>query len=372
MEIQKYLQQMEELQSLVLILLDNSEFDESDYKNLIQFITKHEIQTKKDNLQHFLQILSNIYSKHHRDVGFSSKIEKILLDLQNNIKQTLSNSSLYNIFQSNKGILLFLLNQNILTLDESIFNSIIETREENGVKFCHFFIPEIKKFAEERGIKIDESELFDLEPDDLVNYEDKRKTGENESYVCALIRQDLVEEFVSFVTRSNFNLKSQIKKSIYETHSFLNSVNPTLIEYAAFFGSIQIFQYLMMNNAEYDESLWLYAIYSNNAELIHVIEGMKIIQSYEKCFVESIKCHHNEIANYIFNNYMNENQPISSYYQLCFEYHNFSFFTEKFNENQLFCFFCSSNYLAIVKLLLLDRKDEIESATTILLFIIFK
>ena len=81
MEIQKYLQQMEELQSLVLILLDNSEFDESDYKNLIQFITKHEIQTKKDNLEHFLQILSNIYSKHHRDVGFSSKIEKILLDL---------------------------------------------------------------------------------------------------------------------------------------------------------------------------------------------------------------------------------------------------------------------------------------------------
>ena len=48
--------------------------------------------------------------------------------------------------------------------------------------------------------------------------------------------------------------------------------------------------------------LWIYAIHSNKAEMIHALEENKILPkdlTYEKCVVESIKCHHNKIANYI-------------------------------------------------------------------------
>ena len=48
--------------------------------------------------------------------------------------------------------------------------------------------------------------------------------------------------------------------------------------------------------------LWIYGIHSNNAEMIHILEENQIFpknRTYEGCMVESIKCHHNEIFNYI-------------------------------------------------------------------------
>ena len=83
-------------------------------------------------------------------------------------------------------------------------------------------------------------ELF-LSPE----FDEKLKIGENDSYICHLIRNDSIEKFVIFVNQTNLNLSSQIKSSIFETNLFLiKNDETTLIEYAAFFGSIQIFQYL--------------------------------------------------------------------------------------------------------------------------------
>lgn len=49
--------------------------------------------------------------------------------------------------------------------------------------------------------------------------------------------------------------------SIFEANSYLiEKKTQTLIEYAAFFGSIQIIKYLHFNNVELDPSLWIYVI----------------------------------------------------------------------------------------------------------------
>ena len=47
---------------------------------------------------------------------------------------------------------------------------------------------------------------------------------------------------------------------------------------------------------------WLYAIHSNNPEMIDLLEENEIYpdnESYLDCVVEAIKCHHNEIADHI-------------------------------------------------------------------------
>ena len=78
----------------------------------------------------------------------------------------------------------------------------------------------------------------------------------------------------------------------------LISQQPTLIEYASFFGSIEIYQFLNFNNVLLRPRLWYYSIHSKNAEIIHLLEENNIIpndKSYIKCFEESIKCHHNEL-----------------------------------------------------------------------------
>ena len=46
----------------------------------------------------------------------------------------------------------------------------------------------------------------------------------------------------------------------------------TLIEYTVFFGSNQIFNYLITRELKLTPSLWLYAIHSKNAEIINILE----------------------------------------------------------------------------------------------------
>lgn len=52
-----------------------------------------------------------------------------------------------------------------------------------------------------------------------------------------------------------------------------------------------------------------FGVHSNNAEMIHLIEEYTKpteIDIYKECYKESIKCHHNEIANYIKEQYLND------------------------------------------------------------------
>ena len=161
-----------------------------------------------------------------------------------------------------------------------------------------------------------------------------------------------------------------------------------MIEYSAFFGAIQIFQYLLTNKAELTPSLWRYAIHSNNAELIHFLEINKVPppiyiincpkmyehmhpktksndlgNNYINCLIESIKCHHNDIADYIENNFINEQnlqikEKILSNY---IKYHNYSYFQTDIICDYGFFYLCLYNYNILVNLLLEKKDKEIQS-----------
>ena len=120
------------------------------------------------------------------------------------------------------------------------------------------------------------------------NFYEKRRERENDNQICKLIRKDSIIDFITYINQNDIQSKSIINPSIYETNLFLiKNQKVQLIEYAAFCGSIQIFNYLQNNGAELTPLLWLYAIHSNNAELIQILEENKIIPkdaTYEECF----------------------------------------------------------------------------------------
>ena len=92
-----------------------------------------------------------------------------------------------------------------------------------------------------------------------------------------MIREDSIEEFITYDNKNDYPLNSYIKESIFETNDFLiKHKKTTLIEYAAFFGSTQIFKYLYKNEVELTSSLWLYGIHSDNAEIIQLLEENKV------------------------------------------------------------------------------------------------
>ena len=59
-----------------------------------------------------------------------------------------------------------------------------------------------------------ERELFEGTMD-LNVFEENRRKGENNSHLCYLIRNDLVEDFIVFVNKTNLNLTNKINSSVF-------------------------------------------------------------------------------------------------------------------------------------------------------------
>lgn len=292
--------------------------------------------------------------------------------LKDKIKQSFSNSEIFNIFKKSKKILLFLIEEKILFIDDSIVK-IMTNYSYDKVKYPHYFFPEIKSL-------IDDELNQKISKEIPENFEEKRKIGQSDDHICELIRKDLIDDFI----KANCELNSKINISIFESNSFLlekfsDFTKITLIDYAAFFGSIKIFNYLYQSNVEIKPSLLIYSIHSNNLQLIHFLwqniefdpkkkkknifgeyESQENI--YEKSLRESIKCHHNNITNYIINNWNLENtsfQLVHYSIQFC----NFAFFPKKFSQNNAFYFSVKYNYLNLIQLLLETGKINVNAKT---------
>lgn len=82
----------------------------------------------------------------------------------------------------------------------------------------------------------------------------------------------MISLFIHNDSVQNLSLSSQIHNSIFERNSFLNEKAPTLIEYAVFYGTIQIVKYLSINQVELNPSLWIYVIHLNNQEIVHFLQ----------------------------------------------------------------------------------------------------
>lgn len=308
---------LQRIQGKILEYLEDSDEDENAENELIKYLDQKDfnICNNKNNLMEFLLLISKISKNHNRSpdsTSFISKIERIISKYQNEILKYFTNMEIFNIFKGNKRILLSLFEKQILNPDDSI-RSIITNNKYAKRCYPHYFKIEF-------NIK-----FFNDDEKDEEQFKQKRKIGENDSYLCQVIRNDAVEDFISYINRSNISVNTKINESIYETNSFLIDKKPTLIEYASFFGSIQIFQYLMMNNAELSPTLWPYIIHGNNQEIFHYMEENHYmnIKTIRKCYKESIKCHHNDIMNYIRDNlYIQNDHKIL---KKALRYHNYSF-----------------------------------------------
>lgn len=367
MNIQQYLDMMKNIQQNLLDFLDNEADDEVFYKNFVDICENQKINESKHKLTSILHLLLNISTNHHRSPSFFNKIELILLEFKGQINKQFSNSELFHIFKSNKKILLFLIEEKMITIDKCIFKTITSSKYSN-LNYPQFFSPEINSFTKNSTEKL---------PDDFY---ENRRTGENENYVCKLIQKDSVQDFIAYVNRNNLPLTSKINTSVFDTNSFLikkrtkksnttssscwgrstsynknNNIDDdelTLIKYAAFFGAIQIFKYLQMNGVKLTSSLWLYVIHSNNPELVHLLEENHIQpedKTYMKYYLESIKCHHNDIAIYFHNNFMQNTQQTNVLIRSLKSY-NFAFLHDNSISESSFIFLCKYDYIFLLNI----------------------
>ncbi|KAK8896811.1 hypothetical protein M9Y10_014732 [Tritrichomonas musculus] len=360
-EIKKYVSEKKEIYNILLKLLEDSESNETDFQNFFECINLQK-ERSREKFTHLFQLITNIANNHHREKTFFQTICQIIDYYQGLIKQTFSNIDIYNIFKSNKLILLYLFEKEIIVIDGIIAQEIYKTVETNGNRYCHFFYPEIKKFLKEYQIQCIENELLSKDPNFFDYFDEKRFLGENDSRICSIIRADSIDEFIEYVNETKISLTSKVDTSLFESNSFLIENEATLIEYSAFFGSIQIFQYLKMNDVELNPNLWLFVIHSRSAELVHLLETSKVESpdnSFVSCFIESIKCHHNDIAEYIESNLMikkSQEEKKEDIFSSVLQCHNYMHFPSDFQRGSEFFYLCSNHYNTLVKIFM--RKNE--------------
>ena len=242
--IREYLEIMKPINEKIIDYIEDDNEKEENIQIIIQYINDKKIVKSKNDLKSLLHLISKISNNHCQNQNFYPKLLMIIKTYENEIKSKLTNFSIFNIFKSNKRILLFLFEEKILIPDENIFYIIASDKYKEKYYYPHYFFPEFKSFYSERL----KNEITSLDPNlfeksEIETFERKRKNGQNDSYICKLIQNDSIEEFIAYVNRNNLSISSAIKPSIFETNLFLLKKKSSLIEYASFYGSIQIIKY---------------------------------------------------------------------------------------------------------------------------------
>ena len=385
MNIQEYIDNMVKIQKNLFSFLDYRSDIEENFTNLINLFNDLKIQESKPILTSFLRLLSKVSQYHYRTPGFHDKIDQILSFFKEDIIKQYTNQEIFGIFQKSKRILLFLLEEKMLIFDEYIFHIITKEKYMN-YDYPQYFHPEIQPFLNEdfinKNLRWRNKFLIEL-PE---NFYENRKIGENESYICKLIRDDSIDEFITYVNKNEYSLNSKVDVSIYDTNSYVIKTNisynrMSLISYAVFYGSTQIFNYLRKNGVALQSSLWTFAAHGNDEEIIRTLEENNIspdyivprlfwsnrkVITYKDIFFEAIKCHHNDVANYILNNYLSNNEEKS---ELAFiksiKYYNFSFIEMKFYTSSSLFDLIKYDYYLFIKYLLQNKEVDFQATKII-------
>lgn len=374
MMIQEYLAPFKEFQRLLINFIDSFGIQNEEYENLINFYINQNFQNDKDELREICTMISKITKNYHRVSDYFEKTEQIILFLAKDIQSTFTNLEIYDIFRNNRQIILILLSKEMIKIDEAISHKIYIKEGTLYTSYRQFFYPEIKPFLTEEDCSKIESQLLNQNSDIFTNFDEKRRRGENDNEIFTLIRNDSITEFISYLNKTETPPEKIFKNSIFETNSYLvRQSDVQFSTYSVYFGSLKILTYLLEKQVKLTKDEMFPAIHSKNIQMIHLIEDQTAIQNDDirfisDCVIESIKCHHNNIADYFINNYSDVKQD--DVIENCFKYYNFQHLPENSIKNYFF-YACKYNHLAIVKFLLNNTKIDINERIVLINYYLF-
>lgn len=310
MSIKQYLKDMKNIHKCLLDFIEQPEKKEKEYQNLLNLLEEKQILTDKHMEISFLYMIQKIFYYHSRSSGLLSKLNDILIFLKDSINKNFAN------YELPKGI-----------KNNSFISSVI--------------------FPGKEAIQ------------------DDKKSDDDENRIYSLIQDDSLQEFIDQIHQSSISIiDATIPQKISDSFFFFkNQLKITLIEFAAAFGSVEIFKYLMSNGAKLSKRLWIHAIYGNNIEIIQILNQEKIEPddtTFCECLLLSIQCNHNNIARFIQKSLYKKNQSNEGkILEQCLGSYNFEFIqNDQIDQNSL-ALLCKYDYFILVNLLLNDKNIDV-------------
>ena len=199
-KIKDYFKDINEIYENIIDYLENEQNNnEKEIQNPNYTFIDQDIINDKYKLNFLLHLLCKIAENHNRSFNLIKKIEKIILSLKKEINNNYTNDQIFDIFKTSKKLLYFLFKEKIIISDKHIFN--IMNDYKNSLKnYPQFFYPEFKLFFTDELIK-----EYKINEMNFIEFEEKREIGENDYYIYQLIRDDLVDEFIVYITKTIFH-----------------------------------------------------------------------------------------------------------------------------------------------------------------------
>ena len=300
--------------------------NESSFLKLFDFINKNEVLMDYYKYHAFLQIISNVSLSRTSNQNIYEKIMDVILELQKNfcLKETFSSETIFHIFIDNKIMLLYLLDNDLISfqqIQDHIIN--ISSHEYESIYFILFFWPEfinsdvnyIKKVSKLINFDVSHQDAMNMMSETFLNsFHAKRHASHSNFWLAKLIRKDDVAVFSSIMINNSYdinymfhfplelilNKKFKSLNELFEDDSNpiidfifepnMQLYNISLIDYAIAFASVNIFKYLLDQGAMLSDHSFKFAILGGNNEIIHILEEKKISPSAIKlCMFESIR-----------------------------------------------------------------------------------
>lgn len=299
-----YLDKMKRIQEHFLRIIEINNYTEFD--ELIVFLNEQKINENKDILKDFLYLIAKITQNHHMTFDYFFRMEKLLSNFKEPIKNSFTSFEIFDIFKDNQRLLCYLFDDDIIIPNHEIC-SVICNEKYSQLGYHYHFFPEFRQFYSEsvlNDIKT-KNPLLPLIQIDVLKRNRREYRGEP---FYQIIQNDSIDEFAKCVFKNVTSLNSKIEKKFHEINQFLIPGLHSLIEYAAFYGSVQIFQYLISNGAELTSDIWKYAIHSQNLKMIQILIENHVELPINECCKEAIKCHHNDILKYFLEFFYESNE----------------------------------------------------------------
>lgn len=215
--IDDYFMRLKHYQEIIFDFLDDKD-NQNALQNIVKIFKNPNFTDDKENFQLVITMISRIAKNHRQSINFNQKIEQIILLFKEDLHKNFSNFEIFNIFKKNKRILLFLFNEKIIIPEKNI----IEYIDNN---YHEYFYPEFKNLYESNF----EEEEEEFICNDIKTIIQTREIGENDDFICKLIRDDNLNEFIEYVNQNEIPLDYNIFHSEFETNSYLVDKQPTLI-----------------------------------------------------------------------------------------------------------------------------------------------
>lgn len=151
----------------------------------------------------------------------------------------------------------------------------------------------VLKYLFDKGLIINEPKIFDCE--------------NHKTEIENIIDHDDVERFVSYITITNFDMKTKFQND-YVKHADPYSFYCRLLTiqwYTMSRGSLNIFNYLM-KDYEVSKTDFAYAIHGGNPEIIHYIEDHTKVIYNDNYYKVALDTYNFDLCKYINNNYYDE------------------------------------------------------------------